>query len=289
MLVLTSLGISAIFLSTIGIYQFLTSSLLPDGRIGAFWGSANYLSMFIGPILCFSLGLFLLSEEKNQRLFFGIVSIISLVAVFLTKSYGAFLGILAAFLFLVIWGMKEKKKKWFYLGIVFLVLAAFILLQISTPKFAELFNISGRTSFAARIEIWRASGLMIKENPILGAGLGTFEQIYAQYIPKVAWPPQEWAVPQPHNIFLAFWLNMGILGLIAFIWIVIEFFTLKVDYVLSAMRYALIAAMIFILAHGLVDTPYWKNDLSCLFWIIVGIMVVVSNMRIEESNNQVTK
>jgi O-antigen ligase len=223
------------------------------------------------------LGIFLLSEQKNQRLFFGIFSLVLIVALFLTKSYGAFLGILAAFLFLVAKGIKEKKKKWFYLGIVFLVLATFVLLQISTPKFAELFNISGRTSIASRIEIWKASFLMIKENPILGTGLGTFQQVYTEYIPRVAWPPLEWAVPQPHNIFLAFWLNMGILGLFAFIWIVIEFFKLKVSYSLFLIRYSLLAAMICILVHGLVDTPYWKNDLSCLFWIIVGVMIVISN------------
>ncbi len=283
-LIFSALGISAVFLSTIGIYQFFTKNLLSDGRTGALFESANYLSMFLGPILCFALGLLLLSEEKNQRILFGIISMISLTAVFLTKSYGAFLGILAAFLFLMIAGKKERKKKWFFYA-VFLVIAVMILLQVFTPKFAELFNIASKTSMSSRIEIWKASALMIKEHSILGTGLGTFGEVYKQYIPRVVWPPQEWAAPQPHNIYLAFWLNMGILGLISFIWIVIEFFRLKASHSLLIVRYSLISAMICILVHGLVDTPYWKNDLACLFWIIVGMMVAISKIKTAEESN----
>jgi hypothetical protein len=30
-------------------------------------------------------------------------------------------------------------------------------------------------------------------------------------------------------------------------------------------------ALIGIVVHGLVDVPYWKNDLAAEFWILLGI------------------
>lgn len=36
-------------------------------------------------------------------------------------------------------------------------------------------------------------------------------------------------------------------------------------------------AMIALLVYGLVDVPYFKNDLAILFWIIVGIVIVIYN------------
>ena len=47
-------------------------------------------------------------------------------------------------------------------------------------------------------------------------------------------------------------------------------------------RLEIYCIMIYILAHGLVDTTYWKNDLSVVFWIIIGLMVVVKNDKISD-------
>jgi len=37
--------------------------------------------------------------------------------------------------------------------------------------------------------------------------------------------------------------------------------------------------MIVLLVHGLVDTPYFKNDLSVLFWLIIGLGIAEANLR----------
>ena len=38
---------------------------------------------------------------------------------------------------------------------------------------------------------------------------------------------------------------------------------------------ALGAAMVTILLHGFVDTPYWKNDLAFSFWFLIGLGVAL--------------
>ena len=76
----------------------------------------------------------------------------------------------------------------------------------------------------------------------------------------------EWNIPHPHNIFFAFWLNAGLLGLIA-LFIFIVFTHRRFTYPLIAFWGLLI--------HGLFDTPFWKNDLSMIFWLILGAIVIL--------------
>jgi hypothetical protein len=35
------------------------------------------------------------------------------------------------------------------------------------------------------------------------------------------------------------------------------------------------SAMTVLFVHGLVDVPYFKNDLSILFWFLVAVMIVL--------------
>ena len=73
--------------------------------------------------------------------------------------------------------------------------------------------------------IWKSAGLMIKNNPLFGIGPGNFQEKYMEY--QKYFPPYlEWAVPQPHNIFLAFWLESGLIGLAGFILLLLYFFAI---------------------------------------------------------------
>ena len=38
----------------------------------------------------------------------------------------------------------------------------------------------------------------------------------------------------------------------------------------------LMGAMVTIIVHGLVDVPYFKNDLSVLFWILIAMLSLIS-------------
>jgi putative inorganic carbon (HCO3(-)) transporter len=135
--------------------------------------------------------------------------------------------------------------------------------------------IQKESSFDARIVIWQEAWEVFKANPILGIGPGTF----GNYFP----PYPELGVPQPHNIFLAFLLQTGIIGFIGFIWLLIWFFRTGVKLFIvhcSLFTVTLMSVMVYILVHGLIDTTYWKNDLSVLFWTVIALMVVFRHLKI---------
>jgi O-antigen ligase len=111
---------------------------------------------------------------------------------------------------------------------------------------------------------------MLKDHPVFGGGLSGYPGRVAPYH-DAYWIE---LFQYPHNIILNFWSELGLAGLAGFLWIVGRF------YAVAAAAYrkggewlpaALMAAMAALLVHGLVDVPYFKNDLAFLFWIIVGL------------------
>jgi hypothetical protein len=347
---LASWLLSGAAVSLIGIFYLLNNELTYDGRLSAFFLSPNHLAMYLAPAFLIVL-FFLLNRRNLDRKVFSIkylvlsiFLLIIFVPLYFTYSYGAFLGIFAGAIWLFYKTYKfyipkrclsflrkqeftakmnnrlyiernETKKQsnfkaWRFLKILFFT--TFIIFTfITSNKFDQIINSDSRSSFHSRLMIWNAAGEILKDNPLFGIGPGTFQDAYLSYTNKFNEPYLEWAVPQPHNIFLAFYLQTGLIGFVGFILILIWFFSrrdaalLRLYTVNAALLrlYTVNAAllrlytvdtnvdrdeinristivylpnvlMIYTLIHGLVDTTYWKNDLSLMFWVIVAIAVV---------------
>ncbi len=298
-LVLKSWLASGIAVSLISIFYLLNNSLTFDGRLKAFFLSPNHLAMYLAP--AFLIGLFFLLNnlsflrrqksiaainnslrivqtiKKISNIQHLIFIVIILIPLYFTYSYGAFLGIFIGALYLVLKNKKLKIRNFYLVGFIFLILSGFIF--ITTNKFNQIINSDNRSSFHSRLMIWDASVEIIKDNPLLGIGPGTFQDAYLSYSKKFGEPYLEWAVPQPHNIFLAFYLQTGIIGFLGFILILIWFFSRRRDEAVPRLYWQVInILMIYILVHGLIDTTYWKNDLSLMFWLLIGMKIVLYYM-----------
>ena len=258
--VLYSLFLSGTVVSIISLAYLILGKLDPVGRLQTFYTSPNYLAMYLAPALIIGFGL--ITRKNIISSTFILFSIICLVlSIIFTYSFGAWLGIVAALGFgFFIYLLKLKKRlAWVILGfsLVFILILGYLAL------------IQRGASLETRLIIWQRAFEVFKTHPILGIGPGTFE-----------------GYPQPHNIFLAFLLQTGIVGFIGFIWLLIWF--LKTGFMnLASFNDArfiliLISMMIYILVHGLVDTTYWKNDLSALFWTVTALMVISKNRSIDE-------
>ncbi len=277
-LVLKSWLASGVAVSLISIFYLLNNDLTFDGRLKAFFLSPNYLSMYLAPV--FLIALFSLGARASARkcLTIGLkplllISIIILIPLCFTYSYGAFLGIFIAMIYLLTIGLKPLLRISNIKYLIFLIIISLSLIFISSSRFDQIINSENRSSFHSRLMVWNASAEIIKDNPLFGIGPGTFQDSYLSYAEKFDEPYLEWAVPQPHNIFLAFYLQTGLIGFAGFVLILFWFFNSKFQIPNSKFQIPL-CLMIYILIHGLVDTTYWKNDLALMFWIIIGMMIV---------------
>ncbi|MFZ2970860.1 MAG: O-antigen ligase family protein [Minisyncoccia bacterium] len=281
--------------SIISIFYLLNGELTFDGRLSAFFLSPNHLAMYLAPAFLIVFAFLIknepfvlkkiLSEEAKlpignlvsfREAFFSrklqviVLTIIS-IPLYFTHSYGAFLEISADLFYMFgkgIFKEGQSKKKKSYLAAALIILSLGVVFGYS--KMDQIENSNGRSSLHSRLMIWNASGEMIKESPLVGIGPGTFEEKYLSLSSKFKEPYLEWAVPQPHNIFLAFYLQTGLLGFIGFLLILLWFFKNKDETTI------LKVLMLYFLFHGLIDTTYWKNDLALMFWLVLGLSAIRS-------------
>ena len=278
---------SGLIVSIIGTFYLLTRNLTYDGRLKAFYEHPNHLAMYLVPCLLIAYGLEFIAQERKEKIFWSLALIIIALSLFFTYSYGAWLGAVGGIL--IIWRYrrmygeiwyKRKHKMWFY-SLMGLCLIGLGIIIIFSPKFQDILT-TQRSSFHSRLMIWRSALYILKDHWFLGIGPGLFQKYYLAY--QKFFPPYlEWAVPQPHNLFLAFWLQAGIIGFSGFILILIWFFRQglkgikmrKKEEKRAFLALLLMAIMASTLIHGLIDTPYWKNDLAIIFWFLIGIMLMV--------------
>lgn len=271
---------SGIIISLVSIFYLLNNELTFDDRLRAFFLSPNHLAMYLSPVLLIVLFLLLYNKKLNiekQSYFLKTISniqypvsiIIISIPLFFTYSHGAFLGIFIGISYLFIRSRRLKIKNVYLLGFILLLGLIFI----SSNKFDQITDSNNRSSFHSRLMIWNTATEIIKDNPIFGIGPGTFQETYLSYAERFDEPYLEWAVPQPHNIFLAFYIQTGLIGLMGFIIILVWFFRCNLK-CKNSIFVILISLMLYTLVHGLVDTTYWKNDLALVFWLIIGITVV---------------
>lgn len=246
-------------------------------------GFANYVAMYLTPIF-FLAGVLLPSSyrTKHFKRWLSLV-LMTLGGIILTQSFTAYITIVTLSVLVTFWvGMHAikwhritlQRVPLYFMGLIGVIVASvpFVFFITRLPKFQNLFDPFTRNSLSARIQIWHAAWEIIKQNPITGIGLADFQRVYAQVIPNLYFPPLEWLVPEPHNVFLAFWIHTGIIGLGIFIWILIRHFR---DLSIILKKISQPQAVIFFVAflsfyvQGLLDTTFWKNDLAVLFMVVL--------------------
>ncbi|MBI3671319.1 O-antigen ligase family protein [Candidatus Azambacteria bacterium] len=268
---------SGVVLSVISIFGTTTY----DGRLQGFFNSPNFLAMSLSPVLLAFFALFL-NSERMKYLYLFLFFVVS-IPFFLTYSFGAFFGVFVAMFFIIFLSEKPLKFKVFLAMSIFILAASLFLFQAESKKAQDLLSLDARSSFASREMIWRASYEILKDNYVFGIGPGMFQKYYLDYQKKFDEPYLEWAVPHPHNIFLAFWLQNGIIGLFGFL--IILFFVFKgslsltknKDFQFKSAEIFLLAFFAYFVVHGIIDTPYWKNDLALTFFLFLGVVLILKS------------
>ena len=231
--------------------------------------SPNYLAMFLSPILVISISQMIKLFKKDQMFWVYLVASINFAAaLYLTGSRGGYIAAIAGLIVVLfshlMHGKFAKTAKILLVGSLVLVLGT--TLYVFQPDWSS--HSRKATSSNVRFYIWSTSLEMIKKEPIFGIGLSNYQNYFGNLTKdRVNYP--EFITPQAltaHNLFLQLYLTTGLIGLVTFLSLVIfskfwKFYTP----VLSA-------SVITILILGLFDTPFYRNDLAILVWIILALL-----------------
>ncbi len=289
--IIFALSLTAFATAAFAIYQKFTGFWIPNPywaaeetrRVTSVWGFPNAIGLFLAPLIpLFFWMSFRASrrrvEESNAMRFLHasryaglgrndllkicywlVVISASLLAIIFAKSTGALVGLAAA---LMLAGVLYKKTR--VAAIALAALGAMLILTV--PQLASIKQELLLQDYSGRIrrDMWAESVELLSEHPILGTGLASYKEVIHRY--RI----DKWIeiFEYPHNIILNFWIELGALGVLAFI--LIFYWLFKT----ARATPALLAVITVILVHGLVDVPYFKNDLATLFWLLAGLVAL---------------
>lgn len=224
----------------------------------------NAVGLFLAPLTVLASGMALQAVRKKNTVcavLSAAAALLMLAGIVVAESEGALVGI-AVGLFLL--GMCFARTRLVTaIGAILIVAAVLVMPQVRTPVLQKL--MLQDWSGTVRRMIWEETTIMLKDRPLFGAGLSGFPirlEPYHHYKIEI--------FQYPHQLFLNLWSETGLLGIIAFAWIVAVFAMRAVPRMgMSASSRVAVAMMAALLVHGLVDVPYFKNDLAFLFWIVI--------------------
>ncbi|MEK7625582.1 MAG: O-antigen ligase family protein [Patescibacteria group bacterium] len=259
---------STLSITLFGIFQKVSGfGLSSDGRVTSFFTSPNAVGLYLAPIIFLAIPrLGGVGVGWRKIIFQFIITILCLVAIFFTKSLGTIIALCGG-LILLLWLTDNKRR-----AIAFLL--ALIIAGALVSPFTS-FVASKDQSSANRLILWQYSMEYLTASPknfIFGAGIRQF----FRKIQKPHYDAKELErLIYPHNIFLNFWTETGLFGMLSFtlLYCILIIYAINLYRRNRELGACLLSALVVFLIHGLVDVPYFKNDLAMLFWTIAALTI----------------
>lgn len=257
-------------------------------RVYSYLGNPNLLAGYLIPAVVFSLAAVFAWQRWPAKALAVVMFGINSFALLNTYSRGGWIGLLGALfvfaLMLVEWWrdrLPYRLQKWAIPAVLGLSVLAVLFAVAAVPsvrdRVSSIFVGREDSSNNFRLNVWAAVIDMIRDRPILGIGPGNdaFNKVYPLFMrPK-------YTALSAYSVLLEITVETGFIGLFCFLWLLLVT-TNQAIVQLRRLREAanpqgfwLVAALATLagfMAHGLVDTVWYRPQLNTVWWLAVGII-----------------
>lgn len=177
-------------------------------------------------------------------------------------------GWVAAAVGLALLGLRRNKQ---YL-VVFLVGVLLFGMALAVDdqwahRFRSIFDLKSNQD---RLTIWDASLRIFRDHPIVGAGPGSFLELSASYIP----PERYRRHATPHNVVLSIASDLGVLGLLAFLWVMGRAARAAVHLWKTGgpFQIGVVTAVVSIFVNDLFGQGFYTTQIGTVMWFGLGLL-----------------
>lgn len=290
--ILTTIVFMGTLLALHGLYQYIVGveqdpawvdvESSPDvkTRIYSVFMNPNIFAEYLVMIIPISVGLFWYNKKPFKKLLFLGTSLVMSLALLLTQSRGGWLGF--AFSALVFILLVERKL---LLAAVPIVVGGLYLLPDSIiNRIMSIANFAD-SSNNYRLVMWDITLDIIKDHKWIGVGFGhqPFKQTFESYIRTMP-------TYHAHNTFLEIGAELGIVGLVTFIFflfITFKYGILKLvkseDKYIKYVGAGIISGLAGVLVHGMVETILYIPKIIMVFWMMIAFIVTLAKISEKET------
>jgi O-antigen ligase len=251
-------------------------------RATSFLNYSNSLAGYLNLMLPFALACYVLGKGKWKKLGGWTVGL-GFLALLSTQSVGgltAFVGILVLAIFHF---ARSRKRRWGLIASVCASLAVlYFLREVLNPS-----HIQGDMARDAtiRVLLWVTAWDLFRAAPFLGVGWGNFVGLYGSDLSSFSSIIPS-GVFEVHNIYLQLLAETGLVGFVAFFYLVVQCWRQawdqmrsSPDFLSSALAFGVLGALVSVLVHGFVDFLFQVSpQFGTLFWVLLALLVASSTL-----------
>ena len=288
---------SALFVSTYGIYQYFSDSLMLTTnwvdvtyfptlktRVFSTLYNPNILGSFLVIILALCFGGIFSKIKIYIRVVLVFLAILSVVCLGFTFSRTAWLSFLVVLLYISL----LYKRRLLYTLLPISALTLFLSRDMIVHRFLSVFR-SEDTSSLLRFALWESTIAMIHNNPFIGIGWNAYQFVYPHYDFFIKNP--EVIIYHAHNMYLNIAAEIGLLGLAAFLLLLFQHFFFALNVIKkenteeeNALGIGLSSAFLSVLVGGFTDYTLFNIELASLFWLMSAVSFVLWRNRTSTTN-----
>ena len=315
--IFTTIILSGLVITSYGIFQYVTGFQLLERwvrvtpylrRINSTLPDVNSFGAYLVLILPLTTTLGVIAEWK-KRVLLTILSLGLFLCLVFTSSRSSWIGFLTAFLFLSI--TTYRRKLYLYYKSSFLknnfkriFIGCLLLLFILLPfliTIANSYNISSKRNLHTPIDLilftlnpnnmldkifsgrlstyWKVGMEMIKDHPLFGVGVGSFIVHFKDYKNKIKYSQHP---ENAHNYFLQIGAELGLVGLVAFLYLIGMIFS----YGFTALRSSseafwettslgILTGIFGFIVSCLAQHPLLLIEIQFIFWLFVYLIFLM--------------
>ena len=212
------------------------------------------------------------TEMVRKVLFFGVFVMAALVITHLSHGRTGYLLLVAS---VGMYAMKWAKgwKQWCAIGALACVIGASLAsserVQVRVAQAvheAQTSEAMEITSIGGRINFWKYTLEMTLQKPLQGWGTGSYHTKWCEHVTAQGWC--QFGHWHPHNQYLFFWMEHGIVGLALFVLLVLSPILMTRHMGASQQRLAWCFSAIFAI-NSLVNASLWSSRESHFFVLMV--------------------
>ena len=296
------------------VFHWISIELPNNGPIASTFGVRNYF----GQYLCFTvpasiISIFILKSNKGKLLML-ICCLLTIGGLILNRNRSTWLGIFITLIVFILLNrhtilihfqaiISSKRSLGILLGSVILVIY-FTTLSVDNHwvgnkktvwiSIVDLFT----HPQTIRLKMYDSSFKIIKDNPIIGVGLGNWKVLYPKYADNTNYTDQSFTRinQRPHNDFLWVLSELGVLGMIFIIGFIIYhlkllFKILKKYKEPDKTRYLFIFCLMSLIAIGIesmFDFPRQRTMPNLYLWSIMGFIAKTNTQNTDKAKYQNT-
>jgi len=236
----------------------------------------SYFSLYTLLAFFISLESFFASENSvKQKFFWLLVSVFFIISIYLISSRaGIIAGIISIPVYLIIKlrHLRKSKHSWIFIVLIVLIIIPLVLKnQRMDYFFGKLLNtkVNYERKDDPRILIWKSSFNLIKENFVLGVGIGDVRTELTKKYLSIGEEKLAEERLNAHNQFLEVLIENGIIGFIIFLCML--FLILRISFVRKNLL--LLSFLILIIVFFTFETVLYRLAGVTFFSIFSGLVI----------------